>query len=95
MNTTYRFKKAWTIYFGTSSLLMGCNEFTHSFYSNRKLTLQQYATSDSAKLKNINFDSYKKAVPSFITGVIVGPIFPILYMAGFRALDWNCCPYLK
>lgn len=99
MNATNRLKKAWVIYFTTSSLLMGCNEFVHSFYSYRKLTLQQYGiyntSLDSTRLKDINFDSCKKAVPSFITGVVLGPILPVLYMAGFRALEFSRCTYLK
>jgi hypothetical protein len=82
MNVTYQLRKVWPVYFCTSSLLMGCNEFIHSYYTHRKN-------------EQINFESYKNSIPSFIAGVIIGPTFPILYLAGFRTLEWKRCPYLK
>jgi len=99
MNVTYQLRKVWPVYFCTSSLLMGCNEFIHSYYTHRKNLICRHTIHKVDITQRINnqitFESYKNSIPSFIAGAIIGPAFPILYLAGFRALEWKRCPYLK
>jgi hypothetical protein len=99
MDITRRLKKAWPVYLWTSSFLFGTNEFIHSFYTYRKQELQRYINHNintgASEIREINFTSCKKATPIFFYGLILGPIFPVLYVAGFRALDWTLCPYMK
>ena len=99
MQVTQQLKKVLPVYFWTSSFLFGGNEFIHSFHSCKKMELQRYiidnVSIDTNKMRDITFDSYKKATPAFLSGVVLGPILPVLYMAGFRPLDWTRCPYMK
>ncbi len=92
-------KRAIPVYFLGSSLLLGCNEYIHSSYAYRKKEIEKelaiYQDISSYKMNRINISSYRIGLVGFVSGAILGPAFPIFYLAGFKGLDWKRCPYMK
>jgi hypothetical protein len=82
MHSVPKIHRAIIGYFTLSSSVIGTTEFIHDF--------NRYKASSLTSIQ-----STIMATPGFFFGAILGPAFPIFYLAGVKALDWKRCPKLK
>ena len=84
-----------------SSSTIGFVEFYHDFVQNKKNAfMKQIIASNSTNISTtkkdaIELECFKKSLPGFFFGALLGPAVPIFYLAGVKALDWKRCPKLK